>query len=204
MNGEDYETMEMEDSYSMNGAEYDHGEVDEMLDSLIDAAGGDFGEAKRGRRGRQPNRAVPTAPGRSAYREPVAGGAVTQKQFKDALDRVGGDIRRNAEGIKTINARLNALDGRVNSVVSVATLHSRQMTRFEKQMKVDGALELVEALNGTSLNAFQLLKGAVKLGFLGDGKGPMSNPAVIGGLGLFIRNPGILGSFGGLATPPVP
>jgi hypothetical protein len=144
---------------------------------------------------------VPTAQGRSAYREPAAGAAapVPQKQLKDVMDRVGGDVRRNAEGIKAINGRLNALDGRVDGVVTVATRHSRELARVQQQMKIDGALELVEAVNlsGGALDAYQLLKGAVKLGLLGTGKGALSNPAVIGGAGLLLRNPNILGGLFG-------
>jgi hypothetical protein len=210
MNGETYDTMETEDIYAMDAAENDYGEVDDMLDSLIDSAGdGDFGEARRSRRSRMRarSRSVPTAPGRSAYREPVAsaGGPVNQKQFKDALDRVGADIRRNAEGIKTINARLNTLDSRVSGVVTVAAAHGRRMTRLDRQAKVDGTLELVQALGpGGTLDAFQLLKGAVKFGVLGGGTGALSNPLVIGGIGLLLRNPNILGGFGTSSTSSVP
>ena len=39
---------------------------------------------------------------------------------------------------------------------------------------------------------YQLLKGATKSGFLGDGTGAMSNPLVIGGLGLLLNNPNLL------------
>jgi hypothetical protein len=208
MIGEYYNTAEFDDTgmeYAQNGAEYDGGEVDDMLDALMESGGADDLSERRRQRNRQRSRAkgVQTAQGRSAYREPGAaapGGPVTQKQFKEALDRVGADVRRNAEGIKAINTRLNTLDGRVDGVVTVATKHSRELVRLQQQMKVDGALELVESLNPTSgtLDVYQLLKGAVKLGFLGDGKGPLSNPAVIGGAGLLLRNPGILG---GLFAP---
>jgi hypothetical protein len=202
MNGEDYTTMESDESYGLNGAEaeYESGEVDEMLDSLIDAAGGDFSEARRGRRrGRKPNRRVPTPDGRTAYRDPsgATGGAVSQKQFKEAMDRVAAEFQRTAQGVKEINTRLGTIDRRVDGVVTVATAQSRQLTKIERLNKADGALELVEALNGGQLNAFQLLKGAVKLGFLGDGKGPLSNPLVVGGIGLVLRNPGILGGLTG-------
>jgi len=198
MNAEDYETMETDESYGPNVAEYDHGEVDEMLDSLIDAAGGEFGEARRGRgrgRGRTSGRPVPTPDGRSAYRDPTGAGngPVMQKQYKEGMDKVAAEFVRTAKGIQEINARLGTIDRRVDGVVTVATAQSRQLARIEKLNKADGALELVEALNGTQLNVFQLLKGAVKLGFLGDGKGALGNPVVIGGIGLLLRNPGILG-----------
>jgi hypothetical protein len=205
MNGESYGTMDLEETgmeYDQEAAEYDRDEVDDMLEALMDSAEADEFAERRRRRGRKARRKpVPTAQGRPAYRAPAPTGAyVTQKQLKDALDRVGVDVRRNAEGIKTINARLGALDGRVDGVVTVATRHSRELAKLDRQMKVDGALELVEALNAGQLNAFQLLKGAAKSGFLGESKGALGNPMVIGGIGLLLRNPNILGGLIG----PVP
>jgi hypothetical protein len=51
----------------------------------------------------------------------------------------------------------------------------------------------VSSFDGNSLNAFQLLRGSIKSGFIGEPKGALGNPAVIGGIGLLLQNPGILG-----------
>src|SRR4051812_32761008 len=99
----------------------DESEVDAMLDSLMEDSGEDLSERKSGRgrnRGRngqqQQRRGVPTAKGGSAYRAPgTQNGFVTQQQFKEALARVGEENRRNAEGIKTVNARFGKLDGQM-------------------------------------------------------------------------------------------
>lgn len=190
------EPMDVEDTMMAEAeATYSPYELDEMLDGLVFSEDADLAErrAKRGRgaRGGAPQRGVPAARGGTAYRSPAAqdGAAVTQKQLKDALARVGADVRRNAEGIKTLTTR-------VNDVVAVNTVQSRLIGALDKRMRIDGALELVEAYNGTSIDAYQLLKGAVKSGFLGEGKGALGNPLVIGGIGLLLRNPG--GILGGL------
>lgn len=180
MNDLDYNTTD--DSYSHDGESYDYGEVDDMLDSLMDpASDGDYAEARRKRRRSGPRgRQIP-------------------------IRRAPLDVRRTADGIRGINARLNALDSRVQSVVSVAAAHSDHLLRLDRQMKADGALELVESLSGGQLNAFQLLKGAVKFGVIGGGSGALSNPMVIGGIGLLLRNPNILGNLGaGLGTTTAP
>lgn len=197
-------TMELNESEAeteSSDAAYDQEEVDSMLDALMEATDSEsFAERSRNGRSRSRQRGVSAAQGRTAYREPAAtGGYVTQKQFKEALERVGTDTRRNAEGIKTLNTRINSLDGRVDSVVSAATVHAKSIAKIEKQLKIGGALELVEALNNGGVNAFQLLKAAAVSGMLGDGKGALGNPVVIGGIGLLLRNPGILGGLGNLA-----
>jgi hypothetical protein len=200
MNGEAYDdVMELDEDLSDYG-DSDMGdytsEMDEMLDGLVDARESAYAERKRKRRGRRPAPAkgVPTARGGSAYRAPAAaGGPVNQKQLQDALARVGGDVKRNAEGIKTINTRLGAISSRVDDVVSVNRIQSHEIGKLDKRMKIDGALELVESFTPGGLSAFQLLKGAVKSGLLGEGKGALGNPLVIGGIGLVLNNPGILG-----------
>jgi hypothetical protein len=193
MISEDLDTLD--DLEYEEDADYDVGEVDDMLESLIESNGNGLAERAR-RRGRNARRkkGVKTAQGKSAFREPASGGFVSQKQFKEAMDRVGDDARRNAEGIKVVNDRVNALNGRVDGVVSVATLHSRALAKLEKRMKVTGALEFAQSYTNGALNGFQLLKGAAAMGLLGDGKGALSNPAVIGGLGFLLQNPSMLGN----------
>ena len=197
----------------MNGEAYDEAdfgesdlgisEMDEMLDGLVDARESDYTERKRGGRGRRGGAgSVPAARGDNAYRPPAAaGGFVTQKQLQDALGRVGADVKRNGEGIKTINTRLGGLTTRVDDVVAVNRIQSREIGKLDKQMKIDGALELAESFTPGGISAFQLLKGAVKSGLLGDGKGPRGNPLVIGGIGLVLNNPGILGGLVPRSTP---
>jgi hypothetical protein len=185
------------DELEMAEADIDAAEVDEMLDELVDEA--EYGEAIMptmiSRFGRRPP--VRTATGRPGY-GPLGppDGYVTQKQFTDALTRVGTDVRRNAQGIKSVNSR-------VNGVVKVNRVQSRAIGKVDKTMKLDGALEFVEAFNPTTqaIDVFQLFKGAVASGFIGQTKGPLGNPFVIGGIGLLLRNPGILS---GLFTPPTP
>ena len=178
------------EGFDVDSESFDADEVDEMLDEMMDSDE-DYSERRR-RRPRPKRRPVLTARGRTAYRPPAKSSAfVTQKQLQTALGRVGTDVRRNAQGIKGLN-------GRVNGVVAVNKVQSRSIGRIDKTMKIDGALELVEAYNGSEINAYQLLKGAVKSGYLGQGKGPLSNPLVIGGIGLVLRQPGIVS---GLLTP---
>jgi hypothetical protein len=210
MIGDAYDDLvELEDEAAYDESDEDYGDdTDDVLDALMDSTDSSYlaeRRKKRGgaKRGRTPKRGVKTAAGKPAYRTPPApaGGAVTQKQLQDALTRVGVDIRRNAEGIKTVNTRLNTITGRVDSVVSVSAAQNRALTRLDKQMKIDGAFEFVEALKpGTggasaTIDIYQILKGVTKSGFLGDGTGAWSNPLVIGGIGLLLNRPEILGGF---------
>lgn len=185
--------------------EYEEGydfDVDDVLDALMEEADGDDELAERRRRSRRRRRRgqrrVPTARGRSAYRPPVKGQYVTQKQFSESLRRVGADIRRNAMGIKTVNTRIGRLDKRVSGVVSVNAAQSRKISKLDKTIKLDGALEFAESYNGSQLDLFALFKGAVKSGLLDNTKGVLANPVAVGGLGLLLNilrnNPQVLGS----------
>jgi len=183
---------------------YDQQEVDDMLDALIEETDEDFSERHRNRnrnRGKQ-RQGVRTATGRTPYQEPVQNGYVTQKQFKEAMGRVGEETRRNAEGIKTVNARVGKLDNRVDGVVDVSKVQSKKIVSLDTRMKLDGALDFaasfsVQTATDGSMNLVtdfsQILRGAVKNGALGDGKGALSNPWVVGGIGMILRNPGIIG-----------
>ncbi len=206
------ETMESE----AEDESYDQEEVDEMLDALMDEADEDYAERRsrqnraRNRNRRQQQRTPPRASGRSAYREPInERGEVTQKQLKEFAERSAGEDRRNAEGLKVINDRLGKLDGRVDGVVSVAELHSKKIRSFDTRFKLDGALDFASSLEvqtdadgSVNLvpNIGQVFRGIVKNGALGDGKGALSNPWIVGGIGLFLRNPGIIGGLIGSGT----
>ncbi|MEP6689609.1 MAG: hypothetical protein ABJD07_00555 [Gemmatimonadaceae bacterium] len=173
------------------GEAYDTEEVDDMLDALMSEADADFSERQTSRRPRQ-RQGVRTATGRSAYQAPTDSGYVSQKQFKEAMSRVGDETRRNAEGIKTVNARMT-------DVVSVSKGHSRKIGSLDSRMKLDGALDFAQSLTLNTatgvmdLDLSQILRGVVKNGALGDGKGALANPWLIGGIGVLLRNPGIIG-----------
>jgi hypothetical protein len=182
------EAMTLDEAFDSGEADYGQGEVDEMLEGIGDGSEAYLAERQRNprRRGGPPSRGVPAATGGSAYRAPqAAAGYVTQAQLKEALARVGTDVKRNADGIKAINAR-------VSDVVTVNRIQSQEIGKLDKRMKIDGVLDFVESYSGNNINAYLALKGAVKYGLLGEGKGALGNPLVIGGIGLLLRNPGIL------------
>jgi hypothetical protein len=194
--------------------EYAAEEVDEMLDSLMesdeDIEWAERRGRRRGRRGKPSPPPVQTAAGQTAYKPPAgAQGFVTQAQLKDALARVGNDVRRNAMGIKTVNTQVGRLTSQVRDVVAVNTVQSTRLGRLDKQMQLDGALDfatsfqVVSDTSGTSLvpNLPALLRGALKVGAFGNLKGGFANPLVIGGVGLLLNNPQILG---GLFSPRTP
>jgi len=192
MNGETYDDATDGGYADYEDADLGMSEMDEMLDGLVESRR-DYSE-RRGGKQHGGHKGVPSARGGSAYRPPTApNGYVTQKQLQDALGRVGADVKRNGEGIKTINARMGGLATRVDDVVSVNKVQSRAIGKLDKMMKIDGALDLAESFTPGGISTFQLLRGAVKSGLLGDGKGALGNPLVIGGIGLVLNNPGILG-----------
>jgi hypothetical protein len=159
-------------------SEYDTEQADEMLDALVEADGEEFAERRRGRRrgGRTPSR-VPSRPAPAP----------------------SADMQRNGQGIKAINDRINALESKVNQAVGVIARDRTDITRETKLRKVNGALELVESFNPQTnrIDVFQVLKGSFQSGFFGEPKGALGNPAVIGVVGLLLRNPGLLGGIFG-------
>jgi len=186
------------DEEDLDEEDLDEDDLDDMLEALMDMAEDeeeDPIERRRRRRGRRRRRRgrrrrrVTTAKGRSAYRAPVLKNYVTQKQFKSALGRLGREDRRNAKGIKTVNIRVGKLNGRVDGVVSVNRVQSKHISKLNKQMQLDGALEFAGSYDpgSGSIGLYQLLKGAVKSGMLGDAKGAMGNPLLVGGIGLLLR-----------------
>lgn len=187
MNGDVFDdVMDYPDYVDVDDEDYGE-EFEEMLDELGESDEDSSEFFRRKRKKRPKKRPVRTAAGRPAYRAPGGKGApsfVTQKQLQDALTRVGTDVNRNAQGIKQVNSRLNG-------VVSVNAIQSREIARIDKRMKIDGALELVESFStsaeGATLDTFQLFKGAVKSGWLGEGKA-MNNPILVGGIGLALRS----------------
>jgi hypothetical protein len=171
--------------------------IDEMLDSMISEAEPEWAERGPSRgRGRTP--APRTATGRPTYQSPTADtGHVTQKQFKEALVKVGEETKRNAEGIKTVNTR-------VADLTVLTKGYSKRISSLDTRMRLDAALDFASAVSTTStgldLDLTQVIRGVVKNGALGD-KGALANPWVVGGLAVFLRNPTILS---GLLTKKTP
>ena len=155
--------------------EYETEEADAMLDALVEADGEEFAERRRGRsRGRTP-------PRRSGVTE----------------------VQRNGQGIKAINDRINALDSKVDQAVKAVAQDRAAVRRLEKLGKIDGALDLAASVNSDpstgaiSIDVFQVVKGSLKSGFLGEPKGALGNPVLIGAAGLLLRNPGLVGNIFG-------
>ena len=174
---------------------------DEMLESMADGLDdadpdelADFFWRRKNKK-RRPPRKVPTARGGNAFRRRTKGRYVTQPQLKTALGRVGRDVRRNALGIKQVNRRIGSVSNRVTANSRVNRIQSMQIGKMQRLHKTAGVLEFVGAYNPETgrLDAFQLLKGAVASGLIGTGKGGFNNPYLIGGLGLLLRNPNVLG-----------
>jgi hypothetical protein len=153
--------------------EYETEEDDAWLDALVEADGVEYTERQRGRSRRR------TPPRRSGVVE----------------------AQRNGQGIKAMNDRLNALDTKVDQAVRAIARERAAVRRLEKLGKIDGALDLAASVTsdpGTGafrIDVFQVVKGSLKSGFLGELTGPLGNPALIGAAGLVLRNPGILGRF---------
>jgi hypothetical protein len=171
---EAYDTEAVDDSY-------------EAVDDAFEAIDGeDFGERARRRR-----KGVPAAKGGSAYRAPVPSTYVTQKQLADALSRVGEDVKRNAAGIK-------ALNGQVSDLAVTTKIQGTRLGKMDRLMKIDGALDVAQALTltgdgttgvtGMNVNLGALLGGAVKSGAFGDMKGTFGNPLVLAGIAFVLSN----------------
>ncbi len=223
----DYDAYDIEDIELLDDIESDFDEddfeidddvedaVDDMLDAMMDSAEDDddpeemadfFWRKKRrkskrykSRRGRR----VPYSRGRSAYRKPRRGRYVTQPQLKTALAKVGKEHKRNALGIRSLNSKLARARSGIAANAKINRIQSKQLSKINKIHKADGVLEFVAAYDAEnqSVDAFQLLKGAVKSGMIGTGKGGLSNPYIIGGLGLLLNNSNLLGNLVGTADP---
>jgi len=101
----DVEYMDDNDLDAFEAAESDDEDVDE-----------DYDEARRRR-----SRPV-TARGRGYTRPRLAEGYVTNAQFQAGVARIGKDIRRNAVGIKALNARIDtALEKQSKSASGMRT-----------------------------------------------------------------------------------
>lgn len=190
---EDYESYEEDD-------EEDEDAIDDMLEALMEADEGDeddLSERRRKRRRRsrraKSRKPVRTARGKSAYRAPTSKKFVTHPELKNALARVGKDIRRNALGIKTVNKRIAGVSSRVDGAVRVNRVQNKNIGKLNQQMKLDGALDFAASIttnadNSMELDLVSLLRGAIKSGMLGGTTGAFSSPAVVGGLAFLLKN----------------
>ncbi len=182
---------------------YDSGEVENVLEALME--NDELGERRRRRRRRvTPSvSAIPTAAAFTTTRRMEARGFVTRAEFIQATDELWTGEKRNAKGIRTLNTRLGRVSGQVTELAAVNAAQSQRIARLDKLLKLDGVLDLVEGVkvsttdNKLEFNFFQLLKGAVKVGALGDAKGFAGNPLVVGGAGLLLNNPDLLNRIAG-------
>lgn len=223
----DYDEYEIEDTELLDDIESDYDEddldfgddvedaVDDMLDAMVDSAEddddpdemADFFWRKKRRKSRRykgrGRRRVPYSKGRSVYRKPRRSRYVTQPQLKVALAKVGKEHKRNALGIRSLNSKLGRARSGIAANAKINRIQSKQIGKINKINKADGVLEFVAAYDAAnqSVDAFQLLKGAVKSGMIGTGKGGLSNPYIIGGLGLLLNNSNLLGNLVGTADP---
>ena len=186
--------------------------LDMMMDELADDDAEDLSERRRrwrsrkggsrrrfgGRRKGNRFRNIRTASRRPSYRPPVSKRYVTHPEFKKSNDISDTKHARSAAGIKTLNERVKGVDTRVDGLVEVNKAQTVHIRRLTKQMRIDGALEFAESYDGTSIDIYQLLKGAVKSGMLDSTEGAFSNPLLVGALGFLLRNPGFLGQLTGI------
>jgi len=124
---------------------------------------------------------------------------VTQKQLKDALGRVGADVKRNAMGIKSVNSRVGKLGSRVDGIATVNRVQSKQIGKVQKLIQLDAALDFAQGISfdggDLALDPYHLFRGAVKSGMVGDAKGAAGNPFLVGAIGLVLNRPTVLGRF---------
>ncbi|MBW4655833.1 MAG: hypothetical protein KME20_22750 [Kaiparowitsia implicata GSE-PSE-MK54-09C] len=125
---DDYETLEdmLEDL-----------EYDEMYDS-DESDDGDFAERRRRTgRGRRRAPAPRTATGNQLFRPRPNSQYVTQTQLQSALARVGGQIKTNADAIKTINTRLNTVSSEQTRQAALLRRESSERKKQDDLIKQD-------------------------------------------------------------------
>jgi hypothetical protein len=151
-------------------------EIEELLESIEEDGAYDLEEdaerrrrRRRGRRGRariaprrpMPRR-VPTAGGKGLYQRPPSKNLVTQAQLKQALDKVGVEIRKNAAGIKAINTQVAQVNGRITEV------NSRLGGRIDTVSAVNDRQN--KAIAGVKRQQESMQQGLLFQALLGGGK----------------------------------
>ncbi|BFM10678.1 hypothetical protein R50072_08310 [Simiduia litorea] len=174
--------------------------LDELYEALMDANEGEeldedaedyderlFGKRRR-RRARRPTRPMVNFIPRPKSKK-KAGCCINPKVSQALVALKRKDIVHDR--------KIRDVDARSRKNLRVNHLQTKGIGKLNKQMSLDGALEFADSItmtdNGMEINLASILKGLIKTGMLGDTKGALGNPAVIGGIGLLLNNPGILG-----------
>lgn len=217
MDYENYDDLLAVEDYEMydNTIEDDYGDydddtesaLDELYDALMDAQeSGDLGELmenydEKKRRRKRVNRRPPLP-------RPLLRNLPTPapKKGNCCIDpRVSRDLATLKQQNAQQDRKLRDIEGLARKNLSVNTAQTKSIGKIHKQMKLDGALDFASSIavteNGMEINLANVLKGAIKSGMLGDPRGALGNPLVIGGLGVLLNNPTILS---GLFAPKTP
>jgi hypothetical protein len=146
----------------------------EALESLLDSDGyesvfetdesDESDESDEARRSRQQRRASirPKVPsGQGLYKPRPNGNYVTQVQLKSAMDRVGAQIKTNADATKAVNTRVNVVNDRVDKEASTRKKENAELNKKIKKGQESSLLPLllqkapekeVKTLSGVTVN----------------------------------------------------
>lgn len=105
-------------------------------------------------------------------------------------------VKRDLLGLKRKDRQQDKLiyQNRKRSLANtkINRIQSKNLGRLDRQMKLDGALEFAQSIsiadNSLDVDLVRMFQGAVKAGMLGDLRGALGNPALVGGIGLLLRN----------------
>lgn len=177
--------------YEAEESHYYPEDIDDILDSMIEEAEDyDFAERAPGRpRTIRPGvRPRPGAirpgqrPGMTPRRSPAPqGGAMAQP--RDAASRAD---------LAAMQARLTKVEQGMVSLAAGQARTSVNIATLDRARKVDGALDLASSFRNGELDVFQLVRGTIKGGFVGEPTGAFGNPVLIGVIGLLLNNPNLL------------
>jgi hypothetical protein len=129
----------------------------EALESLLDSDGyesvfemdesdesDESDEARRGRqrrRGAGPRPKVPS--GQGLYKARPTGNYVTQVQLKSAMDRVGAQIKTNADATKAVNTRVNVANDRIDKEAATRKKEDAELNKKIKKGQEASLLPLL-------------------------------------------------------------
>lgn len=128
----------------------------EALESLLDSDGyesvfemdesDESDESDEARRSRQRRRAGarPRVPsGQGLYKARPTGTYVTQVQLKSAMDRVGAQIKTNADATKAVNTRVNVVNDRVDKEAAIRKKENAELNKKIKKGQEASLLPLL-------------------------------------------------------------
>lgn len=128
----------------------------EALESLLDSDGyesvfetdetDESDESDESRRGRQRRRGGirPKVPsGQGLYKPRPNGNYVTQVQLKSAMDRVGAQIKTNADATKAVNTRVNVVNDRVDKEAATRKKENAELNKKIKKGQEASLLPLL-------------------------------------------------------------